>query len=363
MHARSEFLKRGAALAATAALPVALPRPAAAADTVNIMAGAVAPALYDVMQLVAENVGFFAQEGLVVQQQLVNSPSVAAQLVATGRGDLCAASYEAIAQGYDKGLHLQYFLGRSTRFSNVMAVLDSSPIRTIADFKGKNIGVINIGSAGQVTAEVMLAGAGVDASEVTFSPIGVGPQALQAVIAGHVDGVGYPYGEVVPLEVVGNVKMRVFRHPILKDVGISGFAATPAVVASKADLLRRFSRAIVKGAIFVRENPAVSAQYFLAAFGTKITPEMLANEVKELTLLEDDLPAADPSNRRIGQLSINGLQLYSQVLADRGMTKQVVPATAVATNQFVAFANDFDRAAVEAFARRATPQGPTGRTY
>jgi NitT/TauT family transport system substrate-binding protein len=354
MHARSDFLKRGTALAASAALPFAVkPRRAAADDTILIMAGAVAPALYDVMQLVAENVGFFAQEGLNVQQQLVNSPSVAAQLVATGRGDLCAASYEAIAQGYDKGLRLQYFLARSTRFSNVMAVLDSSPIRTIADFKGKNIGVINIGSAGQVTSELMLAGAGLLPSDVTFSPIGVGAQALQALISGHVDGLGYPYGEVVPLEVVGNLKMRVFRHPILKDIGISGFAGKPEVVAAKADLIRRFSRAIVKGAIFVRENPAVSARYFLAAFGTKTTPEALQNEVRELTLLEDDLPAADPSNKRIGAFSLTGLQLYSQILADRGMTKQVVPASAVATNDFVTFANDFDRKAVEAFSRQA----------
>ena len=108
MQARSAFLKHGSALAAAAALPfAAAPRRAVAADTINVMSGAVAPALYDVMQLVAENVGFFAQEGLNVQQQLVNSPSVAAQLVATGRGDLCAGSYEAIAQGYDKGLRLQ----------------------------------------------------------------------------------------------------------------------------------------------------------------------------------------------------------------------------------------------------------------
>jgi NitT/TauT family transport system substrate-binding protein len=353
MQARSEFLKRGAAFAAAAALPVAAARPAAADDTVMVMSGAVAPALYDVMQIVAEHVGFFRDEGLTVGQQLVNSPSVAAQLVATGRGDLCAASYEAIAQGYDKGLRLQYFLSRSTRFSNVMAVLDSSPIRTIEDFKGKNIGVINIGSAGQVTSELMLAGAGLRPSDVTFSPIGVGPQALQALLSGRVDGLGYPFGEVVPLEVVGNVTMRVFRHPILKDVGISGFATTPATLAAKADLLKRFSRAIVKGAIFVRENPAVSARYFLGEFGTKMTQQALANEIRELTLLEGELPAADPSNKRIGLLSINGLQLYSQLLADRGMTKSVVPAEAVATNDFVAFANDFDRPAVIAFAKGA----------
>ncbi len=328
------------------------PPAAQADDSLTMMTAASAPGLYDVMEFVADRMGFFKAEHITLSKQYVNSPSAAAQLVGTGKGDICSASYEAVLQGYQHGLHLEYFLSRSSRYSNVVAVLDDSPVRTLGDLKGKNIGVINIGSAGQVTAESMLAGAGLKPTDVTYSPIGMGPQAVNAIVSKRVDAVGYPYGEVVPVEVVGNVKMRVFRHPLLKDVANTGFAASPDAIVAKADVLRRFSRAIVMAALFVRYNPAVSARFFLEAGGQQATPDNLARETKELEMLQDDLPAADPSNKRMGYLSPTGMELFSQMLTDAGMTAQVVPASAVLTNAFVPYANDFDHQAVIALAKR-----------
>jgi NitT/TauT family transport system substrate-binding protein len=327
-------------------------RPATADDTLTIMRGAIAPSLYDVLDIVAENVGFFKDEHLTIVEQNVNSPSVAAALVASGKGDLCSLSAEAVLQGYTKGLHLEYVFTHAGRYSNVLAVLDGSPIRSLADFKGKNIGVINVGSAGQVTAQLILAGAGLSKTDVTYSPIGVGPQALEAVADKRVDAVGYPTGEVVPMEVLGHLSMRVFRDPILADVKNAGIAAAPATIQTKADAIKRFLRAIVKAAIFVRYNPQVSARYFLQTEGTRITPQSLADKARELVLLRDDLPAADPSDKRIGYLSPRDLEVLSKVLTDYGLTSQVVPAAAIVTDQFIDYANDFDRAPVVALAKR-----------
>jgi NitT/TauT family transport system substrate-binding protein len=341
------------ALAACAALVLGAVRPAAADDTLVEMASTASPGLYTVLEFVAEDAGFFAGEHIKVQKQYVNSPSVAAQLVATGRGDVCTASAEAILQGYEKGLHLQYFIAHAARFSNVLAVLDDSPIHTLDDFKGKNVGEINVGSAGEVTAQMMLAGAGLHRTDVTYSPIGMGPQAIEAVLDKRVDAVAYPYGEIVPLEVVGNVKMRVFRDPILKDIVNAGLAASPATIQTKGDVLRRFARALVKASIFVRENPAVSARYFLLGEGAKVTPEALRAKTLELTMLEDDLPAHDPANPRIGYMSPQDLEVYSRTLTSYGLTHNVVPASAVLTNQFISYANTFDRKALIAQARAA----------
>jgi NitT/TauT family transport system substrate-binding protein len=341
------------ALACAAATSLGTIRPAAADDTITLMASSISPGLYDVLELVATGAGYYAAERLTVAKQYVNSPSVAAQLVASGRGDICSASAEAILQGYEKGLHLEYFIAHAARFSNVLAVLDDSPIRTLDDFKGKNIGEINVGSAGEVTAELILAGAGLRKNDVTFSPIGMGPQAIEAVVDRRVDAIAYPYGEVVPIEVVANVKMRVFRHPILKDTVNAGLAAAPATIQTKGDVLQRFCRALVKASIFVRENPAAAARYFLEGAGTKLTPETLRVKTTELSLLQDDLPGHDPDNPRIGYMSPQGLELYSRILTDYGLTHAVVPASAIVTNQFIAFANDIDRKAVIAQARAA----------
>jgi NitT/TauT family transport system substrate-binding protein len=345
------FRPLGAALVACALLSLGASRPAIADDPITVMTSTAAPGLYGVLEFVAHDAGFYAAEHLDVRKEYVNSPSAAAALVATGRGDICTVSAEAVIQGYEKGLRLQYFIAHAGRFSNVLAVLDDSPIHTLADFKGKNIGEINVGSAGEVLADLMLAGAGLHRSDFTFSPIGTAAQALEAVVDKHVDAVAYPYGEVVPLEVVGNIKMRVFRDPILNDIVNAGLAAAPATIQAKGDVLQRFSRALVKAAILVRENPAVAARFFLQDAGVKITPQALSDKTRELTLLEDDLPGYDPANPRIGYMSPQGLQIYSRILADYGLTKSVVPASAIVTNQFVKFANTFDRKALIAQVR------------
>jgi NitT/TauT family transport system substrate-binding protein len=335
------------------------PPPAAADDTLTVMQGSVNPALYAVADIVADRAGFFKAEHLNVVVQLANNPSVAAALVASGKGDLCSVSAQAILQGYEKGLHLVYFLAHAARYSNVMAVLDDSPIRTLSDFKGKNIGITTIGGDGEVTARVMLAGAGISPGDVTFSPIGYGPQAVEAVADKRVDGVAYPYGEVVPMQVLANVKMRVFRDPILSDVANSGYAAAPATIEAKADALKRFARAIVKASLFVRYNPQVSALWFLQASQIRVTPQSLKNEDAELALLEDDLLAANPANSRIGYLSPVGLGVLSHVLQDYGLTHTLVPPGAITTDRFIAYANDFDHAPVVAYAKREhlTPAG------
>jgi NitT/TauT family transport system substrate-binding protein len=331
------------------------PRPAAADDTLTVMGASIAPSLYDVLDIVAEHAGFYKTEHLNVVEQLVNSPAIAAQLVGTGKGDLCALSYEAVLQGYEKGLHLQYFFSRSQRYTNEVGVLDDSPVRTLADLKGKNIGVINIGSAGEVTAQLMLEGVGIHPTEVTYSPIGVGAQAYQSILTKKVDAVGYPTGEIVPMEIVANVKFRVFRDPILSDVPNAGYAATPATIQSKADALKRFSRAIVHAAIFTRENPQVAARWFLEASGGKFTDADVQKKALEFVLLRPDLPGLDPMSNRIGALATTGMQIYARDLQQYGMTKDVVPVSAVVTNDYIDFANAFDHKAAIAAAKSYRP--------
>jgi ABC-type nitrate/sulfonate/bicarbonate transport system substrate-binding protein len=217
--------------------------------------------------------------------------------------------------------------------------------------KGKNIGVINIGSAGQVTAQLMLEGVGIHPADVTYSPIGVGAQAYQAILDKRVDAVGYPTGEIVPFEIVTGAKMRVFRDPILSDVPNAGYAATPATIQSKADALERFSRAIVHAAIFTREDPQIAARWFLEASGGKFTAADVAKKTQEFVFLRPDLPGTDPAGMRIGALATTGMQIYARDLQQYGMTKDVVPVSAVVTNQFIDFANAFDHQAAIAAAK------------
>jgi hypothetical protein len=68
-------------------------------------------------------------------------------------------------------------------------------------------------------------------------------------------------------------------------------------------------------------------------------------------LLRPDLPGTDPMSKKIGYLSPTGMQVYAKFLQQYGMTKDVVPVSAIATNQFIDFANDFDHQTVIALAK------------
>jgi NitT/TauT family transport system substrate-binding protein len=350
LPSRFEF---GAGLGSLAlASTLASPSPARAEGyTLSIIAGNSTPGIFDTLELVAAGAGFYKEANLTVNKDYAAGAGTAAQLVASGKADVASLSVEPVLVGYDKGIKLQFFLSRQARYSYVLAVLDNSPIRTLEDFKGKTLGEVNAGSAAEVTTQSMLAGVGIKPSEYNYIPLGTGAAPLTAITTKKVDGMAFPYLEIAQDTVLGNVTFRVFRHPILKDISNVGYAAYPNVIAAKSEALKRFSRAIVKASILVRVNPAAAARLYLTGSGQHLTDDALSNTTKIFTLLEDDFPAANLANPKICNVSPQGLQLYSQYLAQFGMIKSPVPGTAVATDQFIAYANDFDKKALIASAR------------
>jgi NitT/TauT family transport system substrate-binding protein len=332
------------------ALPF-VPSPARADDALSIAGGSTTAGLFDVLEIVAAGAGYYKEAHLDVTKQYAGGASTAAQLVASGKVDLCVISVEPALVGYEKGVRLQFFLSRQSQYSYVIGVLNDSPIRRLADFKGKEIGEVTVGTLSEVAADSMLAGAGLNRSDYSFVPIGYGAQALQAVLSKRVAATIDIYASLITDEVAAGTTFRIFHNPILSDIANVGYGGLPATIAAKSDVLKRFSRAIVKAAVFVRADPQAAARLYLEGSGQKVTPAALATQTHLLTLLENELPASDLSSRRIGYLSPRGLELYSRYLVDYGFAHQVVPGTAIATDRFIDYANDFDHQAVERFAK------------
>jgi NitT/TauT family transport system substrate-binding protein len=331
---------------------LAVSRPALADDTtLSIIAGAPTPGIFDTLELIAAGAGFYRDEHLTVTKDYASSAGTATQLVANGKADVASVSVEPVLLGYEKGIRLQFFLSRQARYSYALAVLSDSPIRTLADFKGTTLGENNAGSAAEVATRSMLSGVGLRSSDYAFVQTGSGAAGLNAVLTKRVDGLAFPYIELALYQVVGHATFRYFRHPILKDIGNVGYAAAPATIQAKADAMRRFCRAIVKASLFVRVNPAAAARLYLQGSGQRVTADAIASTTQLYRLLQNDFPAADASNPRIGYLSPQALQLYSTYLTQYGMTHAVVPGTTLATDQFIPFANDFDHQALENYAR------------
>jgi NitT/TauT family transport system substrate-binding protein len=323
-------------------------RPAVADDVLNVVGASNAAGAFEVLDHVAQGAGFFKEQHLIVNKDYVAFAATAAQLVASGKADIASLTVEPVIIGYQKGLRMQYFLGEDPQYVDVLAVLDDSPIRSLADFKGAVIGEPAAASPAEISARSMLAGAGLKKSDYAFAAIGYGPQALAALVSKRVAGAAAPAGAFISESVDGNVTFRFFRHPILRDIGTYGFAATPGTIQTKGDQLRRFSRAIVEAAILTRENPRLAARYFLEGAGLKTTGEATAKEARVLVLSQADLIGADPSSRKIGLMPLLGIEVLCKFLAESGETIGVVPASQIVTDRFIDFANDFDHAAFAA---------------
>ena len=97
--------------------------------------------------------------------------------------------------------------------------------------------------------------------------------------------------------------------------------------------------------MLIRENPQLAARYFLEGTGAPVTAAALQRETRLLELLQEHLPAADPSSAKIGELSPLGMDVFTRWSAANGLTTHVVPVSAIATNRFIPYANAFNHQA------------------
>jgi NitT/TauT family transport system substrate-binding protein len=323
----------------------------ACADELALVFGGETPPLMNSLNLIADGAGFYKSENLKISKSVVDGTTKAIQLCASGQADICPIGVEAAISGYDNGAHLKMFLTRASKFGYVIAVLDDSPIKALADLKGKKIGVHSLTGASPLFAtHSALKTVGLTPTDYTLVAIGITDAAADAFRSRKVDAVALPLYELVPYMVDG-LKMRIFHHPTLEASANAGYLAAPSVIAAKQDALRRFSRAIVKASLLVRYNPRAAARARLVAEGKPVTAQDVRKNAAELNAWQDDLPAADPTSKRIGAPSVTGMQSYIQLLHEAGVTKAALPASEIVTDEFIAFANEFDRKTFEAAAR------------
>jgi NitT/TauT family transport system substrate-binding protein len=341
----------GALLCALTAF-IGAARPASADDTLSIVTGAPTTGLFDLIEDVAAGAGFYKAEHLNIVKEYSSGAGTAAQLAASGKADMCVLSFDPVLIGYEKGLKLQAFLSRQSRYSYMLAVLDDSPVRTLSDLKGKTVGEPTFGGSTEALVRSILGGAGLKPTDYDITAIGYAGANLAAVTGHKVDATVDIFSNLMTNEAQAHVKYRIFRDPILDSIPNVGWAALPSVLAAKNDAFKRFSRAIVEASVFVRADPQAAAKIYLAAQNKPYTPEQLAATTHIVELLESELPASDPNNRRIGLVSPRNFSLYSRTLVQYGFMKNPVPGSDLATDQFIAYANDFDRKAVQALAHK-----------
>ena len=187
---RRDILAAGTAAAAIAAFPRAVPAQAPERKKVTIAVGG-KNLLYYLPLTVAEQKKFFEEEGLEVNIVDFAGGARALQAVVGGRADVVSGAFEHNINMQAKGQPMRAFVLQGRAPQIVLAVSNKTMpnFKSVADLKGKKIGVTAPGSSTNIMANFVLAKAGLKPSDVSIVGVGASQGAVAAIRSGQIDAI------------------------------------------------------------------------------------------------------------------------------------------------------------------------------
>jgi len=138
---------------------------------------------------IAEKLGYFKDEGLDVEIVDFAGGAKALQAVVGGSADVVSGAFEHTISLQAKGQHYKEFVlqGRAPQIVLLVSNKTMPNYKSVADLKGKKIGVTAPGSSTNMMANFVLAKAGLKPSDVSFIGVGASAGAVAAMRSGQID--------------------------------------------------------------------------------------------------------------------------------------------------------------------------------
>ncbi|NLD70976.1 MAG: ABC transporter substrate-binding protein [Limnobacter sp.] len=187
---RRTFLASMLAVPAIVALPATVFAQAIEKKKLTIAVGG-KNLFYYLPLTIAEQLGYFKDEGLDVDIVDFAGGSAALRAVVGGSADVVSGAYEHTINLQSKGQFFSEFVlqGRAPQIVLAVSTKTMPDYKEIGDLRGKKIGVTAPGSSTNMMANFVLAKGGLKPSDVSFIGVGAGKGALAAVQSGQVDAI------------------------------------------------------------------------------------------------------------------------------------------------------------------------------
>ncbi len=160
---------------------------------------------------VAEQLGYFADEGLNVRIEDFKGGSAALKALLGGSADLVVGYFDHIVRLQAQGRDLEgvALMGKYPGLVLGVRTELAGKVKTPADLKGLKVGVTKPGSSTNYFVFYLLAKEGMKPSDVAIIGVGGGSSAIAAVERGQVDAISHVEPVITTLEKRGKIKVLV----------------------------------------------------------------------------------------------------------------------------------------------------------
>lgn len=244
---------------------------AAAASAQTETSVAMSTGVNQVPTLVAQDQGYFEDEGLSVELKPVGRGAIAIEAVSGGSVDFAESAHTTFFSAVNSGLPL-VAVGIAARgyYGKVIATKENADVKTFADLKGKRVGT-QVGTGMHMVLQMLLEKEGLTEEDLSISNIRVGDMPAAMATGGTFDAViGWEPG--MQRIVQGGYGVEVITARDIEEMaGITYpfiLSATRDYVEANPDVVRGMLNAYAKAHDFIRENPEDAVRIYKAYLDT-----------------------------------------------------------------------------------------------
>lgn len=321
---------------------------------------------------IAEELGYFEEEGIDIDLQPTRGGNYAAQQVISGAAEIGLPTQGAVINALSQGHDL---VGVYTyRYGGIFSLIvhSSSDAQALEDFENKTVGVSDLGGGEAPLVRGMLAVTGLIPGEnVELLPVGEGsPATVRAIRNGEVAAYASSAPDMVALEQLG-LKFR--RIPFRGQTGFEQdiVVVTPETLAENRDMVVGICRALAKGQYFAHTSLDAAETVMREVLPEEFTSDpdfarAILEEMFRLSQAPESVQASSDGDLEFGRNIPEHWENYQDLLfaasevakdeTERAIASRV-DVNAFLTNDLIDDINDFDRQAVRDRALRIEAEG------
>lgn len=295
--------------------------------------------------------GYWKAEGLDVEVASVEGSAAGMQQIGSGNLHIVSLGPEEIIIGREKGVRIKgYFVQARTTIFRIVVPAES-PIKAVAELRGKTIGVPALASGSVPFAKALVASVGMNPEkDIQLLAVGVGAPGALALQQKKVDALALWDTLQASMENRG-IALRRLDLPMVQEMIGQTLATGDGYLAENADALVGFARGVAKAILFGVSNPEAAVRIHWKAY-----PQTKPQAGEEAKLLKEaihvfnarfDLQRVDTRpDKRYGIATPAQWQTLLGIYRDQKIVQGSVPAADLYTDKLIEKINAFDQPAV-----------------